>query len=89
MSSKKLRVVMKNAENSRKLFSAVVLVFLLLSSINTFAQPDFDDDVNDEKGAPDPAPATPIDSNILYLSVAGAALGIYFLRKKQKLDIKI
>lgn len=63
-----------------KLFSKIVLIMFLSFSSLTFAQPGFDDDVDDE------APAAAIDTNILLLCGVGAALGIYFLTKKEKLE---
>lgn len=62
-----------------KLLPTVVLIIFLSFSSLMFAQPGFDDDVDDE------VPAAAIDTNILLLCVAGAALGIYFLTKKEKL----
>lgn len=67
------------------LFSKAMFLIVLCTSTAVLAQgPGFDDDVNDET-----EPAVPIDSGIVLLGTIGTALGIFFIRKNEKLDKSI
>lgn len=62
-----------------KAFSKLILFLFLSFSTLTFAQPGFDDDVDDE------APVAAIDSGVVLLFVTGIALGYYLLKKNEKI----
>ena len=61
-----------------KTFSKIILFLFLSFSTLTFAQPGFDDDVDDE-------PTAAIDSGIVVLFFTGIALGFYLLKKNEKI----
>lgn len=68
----------RNSSRLSRLFTKIVFLTIIGFGNLTFAQPGFDDDVDDEYVA------APIDSNILYLFAAGAVLGVMFLKRRQK-----
>lgn len=63
-----------------KTFSKLILFLFLTFSTLTFAQVDFDDDVDDE------APVAAIDSGIVILFFTGIALGFCLLKKGEKIN---
>lgn len=73
-----------NKRNSRtlsKLFTKVAFLTIIGFGNLTFAQPGFDDDVDDETSPP----AASIDANILLLLGAGIVLGVTFINKDESL----
>lgn len=74
-----IKSLINSTRATSKMFSKVILFLFLSFSTLTFAQPGFDDDVDDE------TPVTPIDSGIVLLFSAGIILGFYLLKKNQKI----
>ena len=81
MSRKKSNQITSEQNKNPKKIKSLMLVAILAMSPLTFAQPGFDDDVDDETEAP----AASIDANILILLAAGMALGVTFIKKNESL----
>ncbi|MDX9790600.1 MAG: hypothetical protein RBT61_07210 [Candidatus Kapabacteria bacterium] len=67
--------------NKLKYHSMMLVLFVMSLPLNLMAQDDIDPHPADD----DPTPATPIDSELIYLLIAGIFLALlFFIYKKKK-----